>query len=344
MEEEITPQEKPEGKKIHKVRTFKDDLAHAVKQGGISSSRMAIKEQQRRIKMEQADLDSKPKASNFFMIVFSLVFVVVALGIFVVIKINPSLSFLNKEKVVEEKVEVELFSNKTKVVIKPSINRNTMLSDFDSLFSEKEAGKLQAFEFYSQDGEMTTPVTTSEMFNYLNISPEKLETSIKKMIYGLNGEKTFLLIEMRNFENTFSGIFNWEKGRMIANLESIFHNIREIVIEEEIPNPEYVEVVDEEEEEVGEPVVTEEETIEENVIEDVEVPKTITIERRINWRELEFVDEILFNKDSRVLRNESGEVGLVYTFIDNNYLLISSDIPTVKVVIDLIANYYIANN
>lgn len=339
MEEQRIPQDKPVGdKKIHKIRTFKDDLANAVRSNGVSSAKIAIKEQQRRQKLEQEEESSKVKPSKIFTLIFSFLFIFISIGIFIVLKFNPELSFLNnKNTTTVTKEPVPMFELSTHVTINPSAGTPIMIEKFNELSKKGTPDKIQVFEFYTESGEIKTIATTSEMFNYMSINQENLEWSIKKMTYGLDGSKPFLLIQMNDFENTFAGMFNWEKNRMINNLESVFPNIREKIIEEEIPNPDFIPQPEE--------IISEETTVEDGevVTEEETIPETIIKRTKISWRDNNFVDEILYNKDTRILRNEEGDVGIVYTFIDNNYLLISTEITTIKNVMEIINKYYIAN-
>jgi len=46
------------------------------------------------------------------------------------------------------------------------------------------------------------------------------------------------------------------------------------------------------------------------------------------------VDNIIENKDVRILKNSTGEVVLLYTFPNTNTLIITGNIETLKVVLD----------
>ena len=346
MEEQNVPQNKiPEDKKLHKIRTFKDDLANAVRSNGVSSAKIAIKEQQRRQKLEQQMGGDKKKSSKVLALIFSFIFLFVALGIFVVLKVNPELSFLNKEKVVVQNEPTPLFEKKTKVVINPGATRPIMVEEIDELSKKGSVGLVQIFDFYTKSGEVEVPATPSEIFNYLHINQENLELSIEKISYGLDEDKPFLLLEINSFDNAFKSMFTWETNRMIDNLETIFPKIRERLIEEAVPVDDVVVNT----EEIDDAVVTEE--VDEELITNTEdedtgaedAPEATVKTTKITWRDEVFVDEILYNKDSRVLRNDDGEVGFAYTFIDNKYLLISSDIRTINKMLELINKFYTEN-
>ena len=341
MEEQVKPQNTTPKKKARpKVRTLKDDLAHAVRSGGMTTAKIAIKEQQRRNKLHIESEEAK-KPTKIFMILGSFGFLVVALGIFIVLKVDPALSFLNpKSEVIEQKTEISLFKNVTNIRIRPDAGKFVVVEDFNRLFSKGVEDKLQIFDFYTESGDIPVPAETEEFFDYIQINPDSLNYSIEKISYGLDGTSEFILLEMNDFENTFSGMYEWE-DKMIRNLETVLQHIRPITTEEVVPNPDYIE---------PEEVIEEEETeedVEELEITDTDeeelVPETITITKTIDWRSVKFTDEMFYNKDARLIRNEVGEIGIIYTFIDNKYLLISTEISTIKTMIELISEYYKAN-
>ena len=328
-------------KQISKIRTLKDDLAKAVKSGGVTTAKIAIKEQQRRMNMDNGPV--KKSSDKLITVIVSFFFIFLSLGIFVVLRINPELSFFNKkEVVVNDPAPITLFENESNIEVSTTVGRGSVVSTFDNLFEEREGEKIKSFNFFNKNNlEESKPLSTEEFFRYIQSSPGTLERSIENITYGLDGGNPFLLLTIRDFETTFAGMLEWEKT-MTRDLEPVFQNIREVVVETEILNPDYIEEATEEGE-VDEEVIEEitEETPEDNI--EPEVPKTIIQKETTNWRSFTYKDEIFFNKDARVLTNDLGERGIIYTFIDKNYLLIATDISTIKEMTELISSYYIAN-
>ena len=343
MEEQSQKKETSDSK-VSKIRTFKDDLANAVRSGGVTTAKIAIKEQQRRRALGIDSLGDKKKSPKIIIAIVSFVFLFLALGIFAVLTLNPSLSFLNSKDTEEAEQTIEpLFENVSQVEISTIAGKNTIFNLFDNLLDNKEPGELKSFEFYKKNidglGEQVTP---DEFFRYIQARPDRLDRSIEKIIYGLDGENPFILMEIRSFETTFAGMIKWEET-MTRDLEPVFHKIREINIETEIPNPEYVETDENEVEESEEKTLDPNEEVETTEEETVEIPKTIIEITQENWRGAKYYDEILFNKDARVLRKDTGEQGIIYTFIDENYVLISTEVSTIKTILEKVSEYYIAN-
>lgn len=339
MEEQ--PQENKKEGSISKIRTFKDDLAQAVKGGGVSTAKIAIKEQQRRVSLGIERNGDKKSSKKALLVIVSFIFLLLALGIFAILTFDPSLSFLginNSEESVEIKEEVNLFENTQGVEINRIAGRTTVFEKFDQIYSSRQPDQLKTFEFYTKDpsGQLV-PATSSEFFTYIQANPDRLDRSIDNIIYGLDGINPFMLIELNSFELAFSGMIQWE-DTMTRDLEPVFHKIREITIEREIPNPEYIETETTEE---GERETEEE--VDNSDDESEEIPQTIIETTKENWRSAKYYDQILFNKDTRVLKKDSGETGIMYTFLDDRYLLISTEISTINKIMGKISEYYIAN-
>ena len=332
--------------KTDKIRTFKNDLANAVKGGSVTTAKIAIKEQQRRRAMGIDGVEGKKKrGSKIIIIIVSFFFLFASIGIFITLKIDPSLSFLSKTPLIApETKKTELFNDVSKVKITQTASKSSVFEMFDGLEENKKAGELKTFEFYINDEEKgEIPATAEQFFKYIQASPERLDKSIEKIIYGLDGENPFVLLELRKFQTAFAGMFDWEKT-MTRDLEPVFQKIRETTLEVEIQNLNYIpkesdDVVDENEPEASNTDLGEEsdDVVDENESE-------ILIKRvPMNWRQEKYYDKILFNKDSRVLRKNNGDEGIIYTFIDDNYILISTEISTIKTILEEINKYYMAN-
>jgi len=352
--------------KTDKIRTFKNDLANAVKGGSVTTAKIAIKEQQRRRAMGIDGVEGKKKrGSKIIIIIVSFFFLFASIGIFITLKIDPSLSFLSKTPLIApETKKTELFNDVSKVKITQTASKSSVFEMFDGLEENKKAGELKTFEFYINDEEKgEIPATAEQFFKYIQASPERLDKSIEKIIYGLDGENPFVLLELRKFQTAFAGMFDWEKT-MTRDLEPVFQKIRETTLEVEIQNLNYIpkesdDVVDENEPEASNTDLGEEsdDVVDENEPEasntdlgeesdDVvdENESEILIKRvPMNWRQEKYYDKILFNKDSRVLRKNNGDEGIIYTFIDDNYILISTEISTIKTILEEINKYYMAN-
>lgn len=148
-------------------------------------------------------------------------------------------------------------------------------------------------------------ITTSQLFAILQTSaPGSLLRSFgDQSMFGYYGNGTaapFLLIQVNDFDNAFDGMLSWEKN-MNGDIGSIF-SPRSIPVTAYVPTA----------------------TTTLSGSSTTTIPVTSTLNPDQN-QPTQFADETYENKDARVLQNFRGDPILLYSFLDNHTLLITSD-------------------
>lgn len=170
---------------------------------------------------------------------------------------------------------------------------------------EKTLGEGEIFyvEITDSLGNESTP---QDFFTTLKIgAPANLVRAFnKKMMFGFFRLKDtnipFLLLSLESFDRSFDGMLSWEK--------TMFNDIGEF--------------------------------FNQNILPIYETPSTATsseVKNIITLNEAlqkEFTDETLFNKDARILENTKGETILLYSFLDKETLLITSNEELVRELIN----------
>jgi|ERR1035437_701932 hypothetical protein len=161
----------------------------------------------------------------------------------------------------------------------------------------------------------TTPITTNELFGILktNIPGNALrafDTNFMFGFYGANGNQPFLLISLTSFDNAFNGMLQWEKD-MNTDIGTIFSSGA-------VPLTQYVPT--------SIPSVASSSGTKNATTTGVAAITTL-----VNLGPTPnnyFGDITIQNKDARVLKNSRAQTILLYSFINQNTLLITSNEAT----------------
>ncbi len=134
--------------------------------------------------------------------------------------------------------------------------------------------------------------------------PQELLRTIKESpylfgIHSFDGNQPFLIVNVDSYQQAFSGMLAWE-STMATELAPLFSRIPRARIPEE------------------------------NI-----ATSTPPVSQIFNSR---FVDRVVENRDSRAILNESGDILLLWTFLDRNTIVITTNEYTLKEIISRFAS------
>jgi len=220
-----TPEQNSEEHIIPKVKTFKEDLANAVKKDNISLVKVALAENKKRERNTEIDAETSPLASkNIFLIGGSLALILIALGIF-------AFFFFGNKKPTDSGT----------VTIKPDIiavesKKGIDVDDFDApkIFGIAEnqqtaqipLGTIERIYFETGTGTATSILTTEDLFTRLNTRiPSSLLRSFDPNfffgIHSFNQDNPVLILKTEDYQTAYAGMLSWEKA-MYADIGGLF--------------------------------------------------------------------------------------------------------------------------
>ncbi len=158
----------------------------------------------------------------------------------------------------------------------------------------------------------TIPISTNDLFSILNTNIpgnaiRAFGPNFMFGFYGINGNQPFILISLNSFENAYAGMLEWEKD-MNTDVGAIF-SPSAVALTQYVP--------------INTPAVASTSGVK-NVIATGTTAVT-TIANLGPASDSQFGDVTIQNKDARVLKNSRAETILLYSFINQNTLLITSN-------------------
>jgi len=281
----------PGAQKAPVVRTYKSDVAAALKKGKTSMTDLVMAEQKKRGVQTEGKAKSK---KNISVIILSIVLIIAGASALAWVggykfrlqttpsggtSINiPSLIFtevkgeINITEMADEAVR-EAIQNEI-------ISTNIRLDSIKNVFFTEDA------IIQTQEGmqEYKSVVETSPFFEAADISlPGRLDRSLDdEFMFGIhmfNGNQPFVILKTSYFENAFSGMLEWEP------------------------------------------------TMAEDILPIFAYTGTTTIYKT------PFQDEVIKNRDLRVLKNGAGKNELLYMFLDKETAIITTNLSTLDEVI-----------
>jgi hypothetical protein len=257
--------------------------------------------QTNRIVMSPGKAEAKKEfAKNAMTIAVSILLIV--LGISAVV----GFYFIQKrgaQTIVEGPTERALLSYQTREIIPiTGQSANQIVQTLTSLRREKTlpTNDVLYIAFIDQFEDEVLPISTTRLFSLLRTqAPASLlramENEFMFGMYSIEGNQPFLLVPLSSFENGFDGMLRWEKT-MNQDIGQIFSS-RTVPITEYIPTSDTTST----------PATT--------------TTRLVYIDSEAN---AEFEDITIRNKDARLLKNSRGDTLILYSFLDQNTLLITS--------------------
>ena len=309
---------------IRPLRTYEDDVASFVRDRKISTADMMLAEQKRRQRQSnEASIglgDGPQKKSSLIKIGLSVFFVALGLGliIFSFIQFNLGNKMIalitNKDLVVEDKIKNEakyqiLVNNKSSSKIMEEINKSIIS------IKEKDIKQITEIELLTtkntETGEVVEAITTENFIKILgNLSPAELSRSLDKEFFlgvlNLKKPAPVILFKTNDFNLTYASMLRWENV-MASEIGDIFTQIKK----EDSENTKVQEI----------------ESGTESTSSVEEVSGIPTFDPR------KFEDVVLLNKDVRAIINSKGEILFFYGFIDNQNLILTTEIDALREII-----------
>ncbi len=279
-------------KKAPIIRTYKSDVAKALKKEKTSMVQMVLAEHKKKEDVKKKKLSLSKK--NTRLIVVSVILFVVTFAILSIVTIylfDKKITENHNKKTIassliftEEQKEINLTNLSQEKIIKliqDEIMMTDIRLDFIKYLYFVENGTVQ-----TEDGTEIIPreLSLQKMFNILNMRmPDRLIRSLDSNfmfgIHAFNGNQPFIILKTSYFENVFAGMLEWEPFLAQDIFPLFAYNETNAVYAEK------------------------------------------------------FEDVIIKNRDMRVLKNEKGEIILLYTFIDKNTAIITTNTDTLNEII-----------
>lgn len=320
-----------EKERLKRIRTYETDAAEHVQKKKTSLASI-VSAQKPSLEEGTSGKKQESVTKKIFSILLSIVLVAAGLGVlwgwYVFVYQDSS------ETIVGES-DSSIGAEKVETIVLNNINRQNILDEIESSINNDDISLGEIYEVIlskkesrlvdEERREVVVPLTAREFLEGLDVrAPISIYRSLgDDFVYGVyffDGNKPFLILKTTFFQNVFASMLKWEEF-MLEDLS--FFEKEEVL--QETPTSE-VEVV-----EFGTSTATttqetaeEEEMQEEDVVQNPEfIPS--------------FKDEVLFNRDARVLRDKDGEILILYTFQDQETLIITNDEDTLEEVLERIS-------
>ncbi len=291
------------------LRTFKSDVEDAIK-GGASSAAIVIAEQKRREQTGGFNDAEKPRLNPFYKMAIAASSVLVLFGIiFLFARVllpnkNPPANQFAPPKFITTEFEKEMPLD--------GINR---LKLSDALSVEKNRTFIQAASilqlYYTKKvGQDKQNVSAGDFFGLLGVTApsafiRSLGADFMFGYHGYNGNQPFLILKTSSYDAAFAGMLNWEK-KIVNELEPLFP----------APPPAPPVLI----------VATTTVKLKNGKMAIATTTATSTPPVFVGM----FSDAILRNKDARVVRDGSGKIIFLYSFIDPSTIVITTNETTLR--------------
>lgn len=319
---------------IPTLRTYKSDINQTVNKDKITSAKILIAEQNRKIVEEDKNYDSSIKRpTNILVLILSIILVVVAIG---------GIAYFGYTKVVKEEFETIkvpqsfLFIFDNEKFVDASKDNFSVMEEAKKVIQESSSsaeGNFTDIIFYKTNNETKekSRITSSEFFRIYEVQmPTNITRSIgNDFVYGLykteGRAEPFLVVDSVDYEVFYSSMFVWESTLaldikdLFPNLETLFDISRIKKETESIVVTQSTSTASTTSSSTSTKIVatTTNETVQ-NTETDDEKQKTIN-------RTIRFIDMVFSNKDARAVRDESGKPFFYYSFIDKSKILFAQD-------------------
>lgn len=304
---------------IPTLRTYKQDIKEAVKNEDITSTRILLEEQRKKVNTDLTDEAVSIKSpKNKLLIFVGLLLIFLAGGIFSYRYFMPTLGpekkflierpdFISIEKQTEVATELrnkrDIYNDIEKIIIEPIT---------DETIHEIVLTKTRLEVVGDTTKQTKELISTLEFFALLEgRAPDSLLRSLDNNfmfgIYGFNVGEPFVLFKVTDFENSFASLLMWEPT-MAQDFQPIFFT--NYKPEELLKTPE----------QAGQQNINLK-----NASTTASTTDSINIAPRLNFDPTSFEDRVIFNTDARIIKDEFGEILFFYTFINDEYLIFTRE-------------------
>ncbi len=300
------------------IRTYKNDVAEAIraKESSIVSIQMAEKKRQER---ERGD-ESEP--------ILNLQTILIVLGIILLLAGGVAIGGLyfyagyNKNKTPQIVLPKSIIIfDKEKEINTNGWNREKVTQIINGLKTEfLDPNTVENLSLVTSVGTTNSKTNIRDIFSNLNTQtdPALLRSFDKDYMLGFSAgtpNKPFLIIQTSLYENAFAGMLAWEKT-MVKDLSPIFGETKTTPVA---------------------PAVTFDNltaTTSSSTKKTTSSSASQTAILSPVSQSVIFTDLVVSNKDTRVAKDQNGQTILLYSFLDQNTLVITPDENTFKQILD----------
>ena len=289
--------EKVEQPHIPVLRTYRDDVVEAVKQGATIATAAAAETERRARAQEKVEVPSRASSVSLHRVLLfgGIAFVVLLMGV------SAWLFFTrenNAPQTFTEQPPAFIFVEaKTELPTEGSEGGSLLARLAQSVTgSHLILGAVEQFYPTSLSGDVAHLLTTQEFLSALKTgAPDSLARSLSpQFLFGVhvfNGNQPLLVFKTLSYDNTFSAMLRWEES-MQRDLAPAFGTALE--------------------------------TLDRG---------TIATSTDAILSATAFEDAVIRNKDARVLRSRNGSIVLLYSFVDHETLVITTNEYTLAEVV-----------
>ena len=291
--------DKYEKTSVKPLRTYKDDIANAMKNRRGSFVSIITAENDRNIKNREKTEDERQNYSSKEYI--KKVSIVILSAMLVVFGAGAAFYFYGKSKSdtveIQPKIKSIIFADETEEFEIADLSKRQILSGLSSVKDQTALpeSKIKNISIVKSTKDKNSAidkklVSSSDFLNSIEARVStafirSLETVFMLGIHILrSGNQPFLILKTNFYENSFAGMLQWENN-IKEDLASLF-NISDINTEKIFQKDETNTVI---------------------------------------FSIMTFNDAVIKNKDARILKNENDKTLLIYSFLDKNTIVITNN-------------------
>jgi len=307
---EVKPEPDPAAPEslVKPLETFQHDIESVVQHDNVSVLTIATAEAERRSDAGEVEPEVKKEKTRSMvltiaMIMGGFIFLVAASGALAYLVTRTSSVPITTTATPQTPfISVDAVKE---ITITPDESRDTVMANLDaarqatSLSLGLMSQLLVSESSTTPTGTVTEPLLAQDFFTFIapNI-PATLARSFESYLLGVhvyNGNQAFAIMHVYSYEDAYAGMLSWEPY-LQKDLSPLFNYT---------PSPRIPE-------------------------EGIATTSTSTTDQFIQTG---FVDKIVENHDARVLENENGDIYLLWTFLDRNTLVITTNDATLREII-----------
>jgi hypothetical protein len=301
--------EKQENAERPIIRTYKTDTEEAIQAGHLSSISIAVSENKRMMNnMQKKEEVVEVKKKRISKGVLIISFILILCGVLAV-----AVPYLLVQKENETPINIQPISSSnimtTDLEDKVSINnlsKTNPAGDFSMKIesSATSLGQVKDFLLTKGSGVDEKAVTSAEFLDLIraHAPPDITRTLRPEFMLGLHnfsGNQKFLILKVGAYDATFSGMLAWE-NYLWQDLKILF-NLSEALPVQEVSSS---------------TASTTGTDVRTSSISSIEIKK--------------FQDAEFSNKDTRVVEDHTGKIIFLYSIIDENTVVIATNVNTLK--------------
>jgi hypothetical protein len=304
LDNQVDPEKRPQVILQKPIRTYESDVAEIMARKKTSMVTMAIAEAEKNIGAESISNKQPSQAGRkIFIVLVSLILIATGLGGAYYFYLQSPLAPQNTV-IVATQIPSLIAPDSQKIISFNNLSREQIIKVVNGAFeqSEGEIGKIYEIIPTQSIASTTVRFTAQDLITKMNFDmPETLRRSITdRWMLGVYGGETqkapFIVLTTDFFQNTFAGMLEWEKSIPEEMADLLGYRERA---------------------ETNRDFGT----------------STIAVYFGIKGQ---FEDKILRNRDVREFRDETGDMLLLYSFLDEDTLVISTSESVLGALIDRI--------